>query len=79
MGRPSPSLQQIAWIASVAFSLVTCRHGPQAEAPFPSSYYLLELDTADECDTNVSNQFSQPVRVLQWAVELGQLHLYTEV
>ncbi len=40
MGRPSPSLQQIAWIASVAFSLlvVTCRHGPQAEAPFPSTF-----------------------------------------
>jgi hypothetical protein len=48
-----------------------------AKTPLPSSTYQPEVDTTDECNTEQATRFQNLVGVLQWAVELGRLDIYT--
>ena len=50
-----------------------------AKTPFPSTTYRPEVDTTDECDPDNASRYSQLIRILRWAVELGRTDIYMEV
>jgi hypothetical protein len=49
------------------------------KSPFSSTTYRPETDTTDECNEEGASRYYQLIGVLQWAVELGRIDVYTEV
>ena len=50
-----------------------------AQTPFSSTTYRPEVDTSEECSSEMSTRFQNLIGVLRRAVELGRLDIYTEV